>query len=113
MRLILDHNLSPHLPRRLAEAYPESTHVSEVGLERASDLELWEYAIINDLAIVSKDSDFMQLSFLRGAPPKVIWIRTGNSSTEDIEQLLSASVEAIREFISADGVTYLILPLSS
>jgi predicted nuclease of predicted toxin-antitoxin system len=33
---------------------------------------------------VSKDTDFHQRSFLFGGPPKVVWIRLGNCSTEDI-----------------------------
>ena len=38
--------------------------------------------------IVSKDTDFHQRSFLFGGPPKVVWIRVGNCSTEDIGALL-------------------------
>jgi len=38
--LLFDQNLSPRLVERLADLLP-STHVSLVGLERASDQELW------------------------------------------------------------------------
>ncbi|MBI3980262.1 MAG: DUF5615 family PIN-like protein [Chloroflexi bacterium] len=37
MKLLVDQNLSPHLVRRLADLFPGSSHVSLVGLERASD----------------------------------------------------------------------------
>jgi len=40
------------------------------------------------LVIVSKDADFHQRSFVRGAPPKVVWIRRGNCSTDEIAGLL-------------------------
>ena len=40
MRLLFDHNLSPKLVRRLADLYPDSTHVTDAGLDRATDIEL-------------------------------------------------------------------------
>ncbi len=33
MRLLFDHNLSPKLVRRLADLYPDSVHVSHLGLD--------------------------------------------------------------------------------
>ena len=35
--------------------------------------------------IVTKDEDFHHLSVLRGAPPKVVWLRTGNFTQCDAE----------------------------
>ena len=62
MKLLFDQNLSPRLARSLADIYPESVHVREIGLRDASDDEIWEYAKNNGFAIVSKDSDFQQRS---------------------------------------------------
>ena len=72
----------------LSDVFPGSVHVRDVGLARATDAATWGYAREHDLTIVSKDSDFHQVSFLRGPPPKVIWIRRGNRTTADIEALL-------------------------
>ena len=47
------------LVRRLADEYPESVHVTEVGLDRATDRDIWEYAGESDYVIVSKNSDFL------------------------------------------------------
>jgi predicted nuclease of predicted toxin-antitoxin system len=49
---------------------------------------VWSYAAREGQAIVSKDTDFHQRSFLFGGPPKVVWIRQGNCSTEEIAHLL-------------------------
>lgn len=38
--------------------------------------------------LVSKDNDFCQLSFLRGARPRVIWLSVGNAGTDVIAKLL-------------------------
>ena len=88
MRLLFDQNLSPRLDQSLRDLYPESLHVRSVGLESASEYVVWQYARDNRLTIISKDSDFRQLSFTLGYPPKVIWIRRGNCSTTEIESIL-------------------------
>jgi len=70
VRLLLDQNLSRRLVGELAECFPDSAHVRAVGLEVASDREIWDYAGEHGYVIVSKDSDFRQLAFLLGPPPK-------------------------------------------
>lgn len=98
MRLLFDENLSPRLAQRLAAAFPESRHVDDVGLHGRADAELWNYAGQHGFVLVSKDNDFRQLSFLRGAPPKVIWLHVGNAPTRDIEALILARLNRIQEF---------------
>ena len=88
MRLLLDQNLSPRLLTVLGDLYPGSTHVREVGLQAADDDTVWRYAAEHEFVIVSKDADFHERSFLLGHPPKVIWIRRGNCSTDEIVALL-------------------------
>jgi predicted nuclease of predicted toxin-antitoxin system len=88
MKLLFDHNLSPRLVGRLFDLFPDASHVSLAGLDQASDLEVWDHACAHDFAIVSKDSDFDDLSLLRGFPPKVVWLRTGNCTTHQIEAIL-------------------------
>ena len=97
MRLLFDHNLSPRLVTLLVDLFPGSAHVYEIGLETSSDAAIWEYALQNDFVLVTKDADFGDLSILRGFPPKVIWIRRGNCSTQDVEALLRSRIEAVRQ----------------
>ena len=88
MRLLFDQNLSPRLVGVLADLYPDSLHVRAAGLAAADDDIVWDYAGREGFTLVSKDADFHQRSFLFGYPPKVVWIRRGNCSTDDIERLL-------------------------
>ncbi len=90
MKLLFDQNLSPHLVDALTDLYPGSAHVRDVGLARADDREVWEHAKTQGFVVVSKDSNFHQLAFLHGPPPKAVWLRLGNCTTEDIEQVLRA-----------------------
>ena len=45
------------------------------------------------------DSDFYDFSLLYGHPPKIIWLRTFNQSTNNIEVLLTKFIEQIKEFL--------------
>ncbi|HRQ25126.1 MAG TPA: DUF5615 family PIN-like protein [Anaerolineales bacterium] len=94
--LLFDQNISPRLVERLADIYPDSTHVSLLGMGNAMDIEIWQYAHDNDYMIVTKDADFSELGVVRGFPPKIIWIRRGNCSTSDIETILRDNYEAIQ-----------------
>jgi predicted nuclease of predicted toxin-antitoxin system len=46
--------------------HPDSRHVTDVGLDTATDAEIWPYAGAHGFVIVSKDSDVRQLAFLHG-----------------------------------------------
>jgi predicted nuclease of predicted toxin-antitoxin system len=73
--------------------------------EQPSDLALWEYARRNNLVIVTKDADFFDLLAMRGSPPRVVWVRTGNLRRIDLERLMEARWSDIRTMLdSADLV---------
>lgn len=110
MKLLFDQNLSPHLPKLLAELFPGSVHVRNIGLRDAPDNSIWEYARKHGFVIVSKDSDFQQRALLLGSPPKFIWLRVGNCPTRPIETLLRKHSAVIHTFARNAVKSYLRLP---
>ena len=106
VKLLFDQNLSPKLVKRLGNIYPNSDHLDLLGLGTADDMLVWEHARQNDFVVVTKDADFADLSVLRGFPPKVIWIRRGNCSTNDIEEILRDHTDKIEDLAadSASGI---------
>lgn len=110
MKLLFDQNLSPRLPRSLADLYPDSLHVRDIGLHEATDTEIWKYAKQNGLVIVSKDADFQQRSLLYGHPPKFIWLRVGNCPVGRIEALLRKHSATIHTFDRDSVKAHLMLP---
>ena len=108
-RLLFDQNLSAKLVRRLADLFPGSAHVRDFELSRADDEAVWVRAAAEGFAIVTKDDDFRQRSFLRGAPPKVIWVRLGNCRTSDVEALLRARAGDIASFAIDPQASLLVL----
>ncbi len=110
MKLLFDQNLSPRLPHRLADLYPESVHVREIGFREADDPIIWNYAKKHGFVVVSKDSDFQQRSLLFGAPPKFIWLRLGNCSVADSADLLRQHSATIHTFNEDSTQSHLMLP---
>ncbi len=109
MKLLFDENLSHKLVRLLADLFPDSIHVRDVGLKAADDSDVWQYAQDNSFIICSKDSDLHQRSFLLGFPPKVVWVRLGNCSTSDVEMLLRKHAAIIEFFAEDSYASFLIL----
>ena len=107
MKLLFDENLSPQLVHRLADIFPDSLHVREVNLQSSNDPLVWDYAKKNDFMIVSKDSDMHDRSLLFGYPPKVIWVRSGNCSTAQVEKLLRRELPAIKKFHEDDYLSFM------
>ena len=107
MKLLFDQNLSPRLVSLLTDCYPQSAHVFSLGLEHATDAEVWNYARENGFTIVTQDADYDDLVAVEGFPPKVVWIRRGNCPTTEIEALLRAHREAIEALVN-DGTAGLL-----
>ncbi len=101
MKLLFDQNLSHKLIERLFDVFPESTHTRLQNLARKDDFIIWEFAKRNGYTIVTQDSDFLEIALINGFPPKIIWIRTGNSTTRVIESILRTNSVSINTFIKS------------
>lgn len=77
---------------------------------RADDPVVWDHAKDNDYIVVSKDADMHDLSLVFGSPPKVIWVRLGNCSTEQVENLIRKDRDVIKLFSEDEAVSLLTLP---
>ena len=98
MRLLFDHNLSPALKATLADLYPQSRHVWDLGMDTAADAVIWDYARARGLVIVTKDADYRELAAARGHPPKVILVRLGNGPTSEVAWLLRSRYADLAAF---------------
>jgi len=109
MKLLFDQNLSYKLVMLLAVDFPESVHVRDIGLARASDPAVWRYAGEQGFILVSKDVDFQQRALLLGHPPKVIWIRLGNCQTSTIAALLQSHRTTLLSFEAHTTASFIAL----
>jgi predicted nuclease of predicted toxin-antitoxin system len=106
VKLLLDQNISRRLLPALELAFPASTQVQLLGLQTAQDAAIWRFALDEGFAIVTKDSDFVEMSALHGFPPKIIWLNVGNVSNTVIRDKLVEQLASIQQFLDSndDGV---------
>jgi predicted nuclease of predicted toxin-antitoxin system len=97
--LLLDENLSPRLVVRLESRFLGITHVFDAGLEGASDTNVWAYARENNLAIVSKDKDYLEFTRSHGHPPKVVLLTIGNCRVAEVEAFIVSRHNPIITFL--------------
>lgn len=109
MKLLFDQNLSFRLAAALSPAFPGSKHLKDFGLTHEQDGPIWSFAAKNEFTIVSKDSDFVHLSMVRGHPPKVVHVRLGNCSTQHITERLVSDVQTIKDFIADPDESFLVI----
>ena len=100
MNLLFDQNISYRIISRIEDIFPHAKQVKNVNLVDRTDLDIWNFAKNNGYCIVTFDSDFYDLSIVKGTPPKIIWLRTGNMTTNSIEEILRNNYELIEEFLN-------------
>ena len=109
MKLLLEQNIPLRLAEGLADLYPGSGHVREAGLEDADDCAVWDYAKEHDFTIVSTDEDFHQRSAWCVSPPKVVSLRLGSCTTQEIESALRRNRSVLTDFVAQGGASFLVI----
>jgi predicted nuclease of predicted toxin-antitoxin system len=89
MTLWLDAQLSPLLATWLRWKFSlEASSLRDLGLRDAEDLEIFQAAKAAGAVVVTKDADFLLLLEQFGPPPQVLWLTCGNTSNEQLQQVL-------------------------
>ncbi len=98
--LSLDENISFKIVKQISQDFPGSRHVRDISLTNSSDFTIWDYARKESLSIVTFDNDFINISLLKGWPPKIILLKSGNRTTAEIASILLSHKAAIIDFLS-------------
>lgn len=107
--LLFDETISSRVAEILEDAFPGARHVRDFQLLEASDEIIWDTAAQHDLAVVSKDDDFLSRALVRGHPPKVVLLKVGNVSTRELVTFLRSRREAIHNFLAERDDAVLVL----
>lgn len=115
MRLLFDQNISYRVVKQLKALFPDIIGVWEAGLINADDYEIWEYARQNSYSIVTFDKDIPAIGSVKGFPPKIIWLRTGNLSNPSLISLFVKHTTQFIDFIakSDKGCLMVYLPFTT
>jgi predicted nuclease of predicted toxin-antitoxin system len=85
----LDAHLSPTIARWIAETFAvECASARALGLRDALDPPIFAAARAANATVMTKDADFAKMVERLGPPPRVIWLRCGNTSNAALKDLL-------------------------
>ncbi len=101
MIFLVDAQLPPFLAQAMNEAGHPAKHVEELGLRDARDQDIWQYAVQHDLAVMTKDFDFVERGFRMTHGPAVIWLRLGNCSRERLVAAVLSRISHIQNRLQA------------
>ncbi len=95
MKLLLDENLSRRLVPALQARFPGSSQVVLLGLERATDAQVCDYAAAHDFVICTKDDDFQRLVAARDYRPRLVHLVLGNVGNDVVLAALLAAADRL------------------
>jgi len=101
MIYLIDNQLPIGLVGHLQAHGLDVVHVSNCGLEQASDQEIWNYAKAHNCVIISKDEDFFHLSGNDLSSPPFVWIRLGNCRNQVLFAAFDGILSHLLETINA------------
>lgn len=106
-RLLFDQNLSPRLVEMVGDRFPNSVHVQRVGLATASDVDVLEFAIREDLVLVTKDKDFADHVTSGRGGLRILWVMLGNVTTDEISWAILGAADSILQLLD-DPVVHIV-----
>lgn len=98
MKLLLDRNISYRLVRKIETQFPGRSNSVKLDSITSRTRRSGTLQGKRDLSFVTFDSDFYDLSLTYGHPPKLIWLKTGNMTTRNLEKLFADKAAQIEDF---------------
>ena len=103
MKIWIDAQLPPTLANWLTVTFDEveAFALRDLALRDARDIEIFEAARAENAAIMTKDSDFIDLACRLGTPPQILWLTCGNVTNRNLRRLLLKTLSQAIEQLSA------------
>jgi predicted nuclease of predicted toxin-antitoxin system len=98
-----------HLPRRLCAVFVQHGHDATHTLDlptgnSTKDPLINQLSLLEQRVVVSKDSDFFYSHVLQGCPWKLLLIKTGNISAQDLCILLERHLQTIETLLQTHSL---------
>jgi predicted nuclease of predicted toxin-antitoxin system len=104
MTIWVDAHLSPAIATWITSTFGiEAIALRDLGLRDAEDPEIFDAAKVQQVIVMTKDSDFVDLVDRLGAPPQIIWLTCGNTSNARLREILSETLPRALELLAAGG----------
>lgn len=93
MTIWIDAQLSPAIATWINQSFLiDAVALRDIALRDAEDEEIFSAAKIAGVAVMSKDSDFLDLLDRHGPPPQILWLTCGNTSNARLKQILATTL---------------------
>jgi predicted nuclease of predicted toxin-antitoxin system len=93
MIIWIDAHLSPAIATWITMTFGiTAIALRDLSLRDAEDPEIFEKAKAQDVILMTKDSDFVDLVDRLGSPPQIIWLTCGNTSNAELRRILSLTL---------------------
>ncbi len=100
-RILIDENLPPSLVKVFQAASIEAFHICDFDLRSGNDRAIWAQATILDAAVVTKDSDFLDIATL-SPNARVILYQLGNARLKDVIAFTATHLPVIAAFLESE-----------
>jgi predicted nuclease of predicted toxin-antitoxin system len=85
----IDAQLPPRLANWLVETFNVKAYsLRDLNLRDAEDEQIFQEARQQNVVIISKDSDFVEMVLRLGSPPQLLWVTCGNVTNRRLQSLL-------------------------
>lgn len=111
MKIWIDAHLSPGIATWITMTLGiTAIPLRDLGLRDAEDTEIFALAKAENIILMTKDSDFVELVNRLGSPPKVIWLTCGNTSNYELRKILKVTLPQVmiqlqmgKDLVEIDG----------
>ncbi|MDB6117021.1 MAG: hypothetical protein JWO08_802 [Verrucomicrobiaceae bacterium] len=101
MKFIVDAQLPRRLAYEIAAMGEDAIHTLDLPARNLStDSVITRLAVQEQRVVITKDSDFVDSFLLKGEPPKLLFITTGNITNNDLIHLLRANWNELTVMLS-------------
>lgn len=76
--------------------------IRELGLRDASDEQIFGLARASSAVIITKDVDFLLMMERQGSPPRVIWLRCGNTTNKALRELFTRHASELQSWFQGE-----------
>ena len=105
MTIWVDAQLSPAIATWISHTFGiTALTLRNLNLRDAEDLEIFEAAKVQEVILMTKDEDFVDLVNRLGSPPKIIWLTCGNTSNARLREILSVTLLEALKLLQAGEV---------
>jgi predicted nuclease of predicted toxin-antitoxin system len=102
MKFWLDAHLSPAIAKLLNEKYSaQATSIRSLKLSQCEDEEIFMKAREEDVIFITKDDDFIHLLERFGSPPRILWLKVGNTSYQQMKKVFANSFDSLVSLFEA------------